>query len=111
MFVGNTNGIHAIDGGNSIYASNSFSNNRVGWTVGGGVDYAVTNNWSIFAEYRYTNWGTVGNQGLAAAGFQTVPNLTNAFINSNHTINQNQVQVGFSYKFDMYVPAPVIAKY
>ena len=56
-------------------------------------------------------WGTVGNQGLAAAGFQTVPNLTNAFINSNHTINQNQVQVGFSYKFDMYVPAPVIAKY
>jgi len=110
-FAGNTSGIHAIDGGHSFYASNSFSNNRVGWTVGGGVDYAVTNNWSIFAEYRYTNWGTVGNQGLAAAGFQTVPNLTNAFINSNHTINQNQVQVGFSYKFDIYVPAPVIAKY
>ena len=70
---GNTNGIHAIDGGHSFYASNSFSNNRVGWTVGGGIDYAVTNYWSIFAEYRYTDWGTVGNQGLAAAGFYTVP--------------------------------------
>jgi outer membrane immunogenic protein len=110
-FTGNNNGNHNINGGNVFYGSNSFSNTRVGWTVGGGIDYAVTNNWSIFAEYRYTNWGTVGNQGLAAAGFQTVPNLTNAFINSNHSINQNQVQVGFSYKFDMYVPAPVIAKY
>ena len=30
-----------------------------GWTVGGGIDYAVTNNWSLFAEYRYTNFGSI----------------------------------------------------
>ena len=33
------------------------SNTRVGWTVGGGLEYAVTNNWSIRAEYRYANFG------------------------------------------------------
>jgi outer membrane immunogenic protein len=38
--------------------TSSFSNTRVGWTVGGGIEYAVTNNWSIRAEYRYTDFGT-----------------------------------------------------
>src|SRR5208282_2943318 len=34
--------------GNTFAGTNSFSNTRVGWTVGGGIDYAVTNNWSVF---------------------------------------------------------------
>lgn len=33
--------------------------NRVGWTAGGGLQYAVTNNWWVFAEYRYTNLGAI----------------------------------------------------
>ena len=57
------------NGGNPFFASNSFSNTRVGWTAGGGIDYAVTNNWSVFAEYRYTSFGTVGNTQLATAAF------------------------------------------
>lgn len=112
-FIGNTNGNPAINGGGAIFGSNSISNTRVGWTVGGGIDYAVTNNWSIFAEYRYTNFGTISAPGLAAAAFATgtAPGLVSAAINSNRTINQNQVQVGFSYKFDTFAPIPVVAKY
>ena len=40
------------------YFSNTFgafptlSHTRVGYTVGGGVEYAITNNWSVRAEYR-----------------------------------------------------------
>ncbi len=109
--AGNTNSLSGNNGGNTVSGSNSFSNSRVGWTVGGGIDYALTNNWSIFAEYRYTNFGTISSPGLAAAGFATAPGLTNAALNSNRTINQNQVQGGFSYKFDMPSPAPVVAKY
>src|SRR5208337_323073 len=94
-----------MNGGFPFFANGSVSSTRVGWTVGGGIDYAVTNNWSVFAEYRYTNWGSINenNFGLLTGG---------EFFNGNRRINQNQVQVGFSYKFDLLPPpAPVVAKY
>jgi outer membrane immunogenic protein len=31
---------------------------RTGWTVGGGVEWAVWNNWSVKAEYDYYDFGT-----------------------------------------------------
>jgi len=33
--------------GTPFFANGSVSSTRVGWTVGGGIDYAVTNNWSV----------------------------------------------------------------
>lgn len=33
---------------------------RWGWTVGGGIAYALTPNWSIFGEYDYLSFGTKG---------------------------------------------------
>ncbi|PNE10488.1 MAG: autotransporter outer membrane beta-barrel domain-containing protein [Beijerinckiaceae bacterium] len=94
------------NGGNPFNASDSFSNTRVGWTAGGGIDYAVANNWSVFAEYRYTDFGTVGNTQLATAVFRTVPGLTGGTLSVVRTLSQSQVQVGFSYKFDSSLPAP-----
>jgi outer membrane immunogenic protein len=94
------------NGRNPFNASDSFSNTRVGWTAGGGIDYAVSNNWSVFAEYRYTDFGTVGNTQLATAVFRTVPGLTGGALSVTRTLSQSQVQVGFSYKFDSSLPAP-----
>jgi|SRR5208283_2294513 len=102
-FIGNTSA--ALPGG-PVFGTNSFSNTRVGWTAGGGIDYAVTNNWSVFAEYRYTSFGTVGNTWLDSAVFTTVPGLAGGSLFSNRTLSQSQVQVGFSYKFDTSLPAP-----
>jgi len=76
----------------------------VGWTVGGGIDYAITNNWSVFAEYRYTNFGHIGSSGLFAGGFAVAPVLAGAFVNSNRTINQNQVQIGSATDSTMLPP-------
>jgi outer membrane immunogenic protein len=91
-------------GGVPFFASTSRSNTRVGWTVGGGIQYAVTNNWSIRAEYRFTDFGRItdGDFAGAPAGF---------FLNGGRRIQQNQVQVGFDYKFDLYAPPPIVAKY
>jgi len=78
----------------------SWSNDKtaVGWTVGGGIEYAVTNNWSVRAEYRYTDYGHIDSY------------YGNANYNKHDT--QNSVRVGFSYKFDTFAPlAPVVAKY
>jgi outer membrane immunogenic protein len=88
--------------------TDSFSNTRVGWTVGGGLEYAVTNNWSIRAEYRYTDFGPSNNVLV-----NSFPGFNGDFLGARvHTnLIENRVQVGFSYKFDTATPAPVVAKY
>ncbi|MGH6795577.1 MAG: outer membrane protein, partial [Methylocella sp.] len=80
-----------------FFANGSVSSTRTGYTVGGGINYAVTNNWWIFAEYRFTDFGSIrqNNFGQLPAGF---------VFNGNRKLQQNQVQVGFSYKFDLYGP-------
>jgi outer membrane immunogenic protein len=83
------------------YGYASLSSTRVGWTVGGGIEYAVTNNWSVRAEYRYSDFGS----------FTNYPAAFGAPVAVSRHFTQNQVQVGFSYKFDTYAPAPVVAKY
>ncbi len=86
------------------FGYDSASSTRVGWTVGGGLEYAVTNNWSIRAEYRYADFGHstfFPNNSFAGLGAY-----------ANRRITENRVQVGFSYKFDTFAPpAPVVAKY
>jgi outer membrane immunogenic protein len=85
----------------------SNSTTRVGWTVGGGLEYAVTNNWSIRAEYRYSDFG----RATQYADSWDYPVLGALGAYSNRHFTENRVQVGFSYKFDLAPPAPVVAKY
>jgi outer membrane immunogenic protein len=87
-----------------FFASANISNTRVGWTAGGGIQYAVTNNWWVFAEYRFSDFGTLANN-----GFFGLPAGT--YFAENHRLQQNQVQAGFSYRFDLMPPPPVVAKY
>lgn len=91
----------------SPFGSVSQSTTRVGWTVGGGLEYAVTNNWSVYAEYRYSDFGNWSNNPTAV--FAT-PAFAGAAATVNRHFTQNQVQVGFSYRFAP-PPAPVVAKY
>jgi outer membrane immunogenic protein len=93
--------------------SASFSNTRVGWTAGGGIEYAVTDNWWVRAEYRYSNFGTTTD--FPFIGQLPFPD---SFVRVQHHLTENQVQVGFSYRFDWTIPAPpppppapVVAKY
>ncbi len=77
---------------------------RVGWTAGGGIEYAIDNNWSIRAEYRYTDYGHFGT---------TYTTLFPAPFTVRYHDTDNRVQAGFSYKFDEAPPPapPVVAKY
>ncbi len=104
--IGNTTGLAAINGGAPFYGSNSYSNSRVGWTAGGGLSYAITDNWSVFAEYRYTSFGTVSNVGLAGGAFTPTSGLAGGSLYATRALNENQAQAGFSYKFDTHLPAP-----
>ena len=87
-----------------FYAADQRTTTRVGWTLGGGVEYAVNPHWSVRGEYRYTDFGHLGE--LPAASSMGV-----AYAADRH-LDQNQVQVGVSYKFGEGVSAaPVLAKY
>ncbi|WP_026606009.1 outer membrane protein [Methylocapsa acidiphila] len=79
----------------------SIDNGRAGWTVGGGLEYAVTNNWSVRAEYRYSDFGTFTNNTFGSAPLTSV----------QHHETNNAVRAGFSYKFDAFGAAPAVARY
>jgi outer membrane immunogenic protein len=75
---------------------------RTGWTAGGGVEYALDPNWSVRAEYRYTDYGTY-DLALPTTGAGDAARLHNT---------DNRAEIGFSYKFDLFEPPPpVVAKY
>lgn len=42
----------------AITAAGSATQTRVGWTAGGGIEYAVANNWTAKAEYLYVDLGS-----------------------------------------------------
>jgi outer membrane immunogenic protein len=75
-----------------------FSHTLAGWTVGGGIEYAVTNNWSIRAEYRYADFGHLTDY---------TPFVFGPASTVTHHETENAVRVGFSYKFDAFGAAPL----
>ena len=100
-----------INGGNLIYGSNYFTNFPVGWTTGGGIEYAINDHWWVQAEYRYTSFGSISNRFIDGGVLAYTSGLTGSSLSASRRLNQNQVELGFSYKFDFANPAPVVAKY
>jgi outer membrane immunogenic protein len=64
----------------------------VGWTAGGGVDYAIDNHWVVSGEVRYADFGKA-NFGIPPA--LSLTGTTNFSAGFTETL----AQVGLSYKF------------
>ena len=73
-------------------AIGSTSKVRAGWTAGGGVEYGLTPNWILRAEYLYIDLGSLSQNvtGSAGPGF--------VFIESTR-FNEHIVRGAISYKF------------
>jgi len=94
----------------AIFVGNSSAvSSRLGWTAGAGVEYAITNNWTVKGEYLYTDLGTSSVSTLTAFGppipVQPLFNPTVTRKTAFHT-----VRAGINYKFG-WGAAPVVAKY
>lgn len=83
----------------------SVSNVRAGFTVGGGLEYAFTPNWSVKAEGLYFDFGS---QNYVA--FPLAPNPPFA-VAHKADFTGGLGRVGLNYKFNWGYPAPVVAKY
>lgn len=69
--------------------SETFDKTVSGWTVGGGAEYALTNNLTIRSEYRYTDFGLIQNHSqIAFPGFS-----------GTQKPRYSTVRAGISYKF------------
>jgi outer membrane immunogenic protein len=70
---------------------------RVGWTVGTGVEWAIWNNWSIKAEYDYIDFGTkttVVSGTLGAGAFVAGAPVTGSVQN---TLHEQQFKFGINW--------------
>jgi outer membrane immunogenic protein len=80
--------------------ADTFTPSRAGLTVGGGVEYAFTDNWLARVEGRYSDFGTFNNASVLVPGLFFRERVTEARITG-----------GLSYKFGYAAPAPVVARY
>jgi len=90
----------------------SFSNTRVGWTAGGGIEWLFAPNWSVKAEYLYYNLGSVTYGLSPLQNFTTAGTLfTSGDPVSRTRFTGNIVRAGLNYHFNWWGLAPVVAKY
>jgi len=90
--------------GTFVGTSQTRSSDRVGWTVGAGVEAMVTSNWLLRGEYRYADYGKYSSTIFAGQGGGAI----NAdAVTYDTSLRTHSVTVGLAYKFG----GPVVAKY
>ncbi|MCK0196698.1 outer membrane beta-barrel protein [Ancylobacter sp. 6x-1] len=65
--------------------SDSVSDTYWGWSAGAGVEYALSSNWSVRAEYIYADFGS--------------PDLGRAYRSQDHDFSIQAARLGVNYKF------------
>ena len=76
----------------NICPAGSVSDTKVGWTVGGGAEWAFASNWSVRAEYLYVDLGSISHN-------MTDPNFPLEIYNASIPLRENIVRGGLNYKF------------
>jgi outer membrane immunogenic protein len=66
---------------------NGMTETKVGWTLGGGVEYAFLSNWSAKVEYLYVDLGTIQCT------------VANCLVATDIAFTTNIVRGGLNYKF------------
>ncbi|GAC1332642.1 MAG: porin family protein [Beijerinckiaceae bacterium] len=108
LAYGNTNVTNTILGVNAFGAPALFTNNlggnrtRLGYALGGGVEYAFTNNWSVKGEYLFTD--------LGRDNVTFIDPVTGGGFTFNRRERNHIVRAGLNYKFG-WTPASVVARY
>ncbi len=82
---------------NGAIGGGSASSDKVGWTVGAGVEHKLGQHWSVKAEYLYLNFGSV-----TANGVITNPGFGPGYaqgINTASDLTAHVARVGVNYQF------------
>ncbi|MGH6869096.1 MAG: outer membrane protein, partial [Methylocella sp.] len=118
--AGQTTGVNEglCCGNPPFFSTGSISDTRVGWTAGGGLEWLFAPSWSLKVEYLYYDLGSV----TYSAGFPTAIAAPGGVIavgtpifglasQATTRFNGNIVRAGINYHFNLWGPAPIVAKY
>ncbi len=94
----------AIPAGTFV-ATNGGDRTRWGWTVGGGIEWAFSQNWSVAGEYRHTDFGNRATTFTIPDGFGG----TFATGTSSSRLTVDQATARLNYRFNW--GGPVVARY
>lgn len=87
--------IRSVQGQGTFREGGSTSGTNVGWMVGGGLEYAITNHWRARGQYQYIDLGTA-DFNSAGTGFQSAPGYTG---NDEVSLHEHNVSLAIIYGF------------
>lgn len=96
-----------VGGGVAPSTTTSNSDTQWGWTIGAGMEHALTSNWSVKAEYDFLSFGdsdvaTPPSSAVSIGGRVTpIPANTASVSQDIH-----QFKVGLNYRFGAGAPSP-----
>ena len=86
----------------------AYRQKRIGWTAGGGLEWAFTNNWTVKAEFLYLDFGSFD---YISPNVLT-PVSPNWFWNTSIKATEYVARVGVNYLFHLGpAAAPLVAAY
>jgi outer membrane immunogenic protein len=97
LAYGNIDYSSDTDFGNGTTYSSKFSTTKAGWTVGGGLEWALTHHWSLKAEYLYYDLGSESK--TLPQLFDDVPSGNIFFVRNKFDTTANIVRGGVNFKF------------
>lgn len=110
LAVGDIKGDWSVLGSNGYSKAGSVNKTKAGWTIGGGVEQAINQNWSVKLEYLYTDLGRVDYASFYRPGSTFAPPGANYRELLSQDLKFHTVRVGVNYRFGGPAGA-VVAKY
>jgi outer membrane immunogenic protein len=105
----------------NVSGSSESNKIRLGWTLGAGADYKLTESWTMRAEYRYTSFGKSSSSASSTASCVDGPAtgdgctqlaVATASASTKTTDAFHAVRIGLSYKFGADIlPTTIFARY
>jgi len=87
----------------------AYRENRIGWTVGGGFEWAFAANWTAKAEFLYLDFGSFD---YISPGLQNQEVFTGRVYHTSIDAKEYVARVGINYLFHFGpAVAPVVARY
>jgi outer membrane immunogenic protein len=82
-----------------LFTETSSTTNREGWLVGGGLEYMMSRNWTLKAEYNYIDFGKAMVKNNVVGSFGTTTFPTGTVLLRSSESEQHSVKLGLNYKF------------